>query len=258
MELWYPKAQRKPLGPQTEHVIRPRIFIVHTMVGSLRGTHGMFSRNGYTGTESTFGIGGPGDLDGVVYQWQRLDYSADAQGAGNAYSTSVETADRANPNNPWSDAQLEALIDLGTWWAKNVGAPARIVDSTIDRGFGWHRQFKVWNPNNHSCPGDVRLKQYRRDVIPAIAARLEAPVKLTAANVRDPATGKPILRRMLSEGDDGPDVRLLQHLVNVRVDGDFGAKTHVAVLAWQRKNALEPDGVFGPASARAAGWIWKG
>ena len=45
----------RPLGRQSEPLIGvPRILIVHTMVGGLRGTDSMFRGQGYTGTESHF------------------------------------------------------------------------------------------------------------------------------------------------------------------------------------------------------------
>ena len=81
----YPAAEWRPLGEQTEPGITPRILIVHTMVGYLRSTDTMFRKQGYTGTESHFGVGGPwdsSDLDGAVWQWQSIDRQADAQNAG--------------------------------------------------------------------------------------------------------------------------------------------------------------------------------
>jgi peptidoglycan hydrolase-like protein with peptidoglycan-binding domain len=253
MDIWYPGAERRPLGAQSENPIRPRIFVVHTMVGHLRGTDGMFRRGGYDGTESHFGIGGPQDpeLDGAVYQWQRLDYSADAQAAGNVYCTSVETADGGDPDNPWSDAQLLALVKLGTWWARNVDAPARIVTSTSQHGFSYHRAFDAWNPNKHSCPGTVRLRQYTNVVIPAIAKQLTAAREQTKPSA-------PTLGRTVGVGDNGDDVRAVQILVRVKPDGAFGPITAAAVVVWQQRKNLTADGMFGPACARAAGWTWKG
>jgi peptidoglycan hydrolase-like protein with peptidoglycan-binding domain len=260
MELWYPNAKRKPLGPQTQRKIMPRIFVVHTIVGSLRGTDAMFRRQGFTGVESTFGLGGPGDNDGELWQWQQLNYSADAQGDGNGYCTSVETADAGNPARPWSRKQLDSLVDLGFWWARQVGAPGRLVTGTSQKGFGYHRQFLAWNKHNHSCPGDVRLRQYKGIVLPRIAARMsgERAEKTVARSKPVIATAKPVLTRMLSHGDNGADVRLVQHLVGVVLDNDFGDRTEAGVKAWQRIKKLTPDGVFGPASCRAAGWLWKG
>ena len=58
---------------------------------------------------------------------------------------------------------------------------------------------------------------------------------------------------MLQRGDRGEYVRSLQLLLNGRdcscgmwgADGDFGAATESAVLAFQRRNNLESDGIIG-------------
>ena len=76
MQVRYPSASWRPLGTQSEPAITPRILIFHTMVGSLKGTDALFRGQGYTGTESHFGVGGPWDgaaLDGAVWQWQSID-----------------------------------------------------------------------------------------------------------------------------------------------------------------------------------------
>ena len=200
MDTRYPAAVWRPLGPQTEPGITPRILVFHTMVGYLRSTDALFRGQGYTGTESHFGVGGPWDgpdLDGVVWQWQALDRQADAQGPGNAYATSVETSDGGHPEpwtdshgvrhpaNPWSARQLDALIRLAVWWCEQTGNPARLVTSTSDTGIGYHRQFSAWNPNAHSCPGDTRLKQLLDCVIPTAAVRLQRPHEIPTPHPED-------------------------------------------------------------------------
>jgi peptidoglycan hydrolase-like protein with peptidoglycan-binding domain len=233
------------------------------MVGNLASTDRMFRANGYTGLESHFGLGGPHDsgLDGAVWQWQSLGYSADAQAAGNGYGTSVETADGGNPDNPWSSAQLDALVELGTWWARQVGAPGRMVTSMGGSGFGYHRQFHDWNLHGHTCPGDVRLRQYTRLVLPRIALKMAGGPKHAAAPGEKPTTSvteRPSLARTLCVVTHGADVRLVQHLVGALLDDHYGPRTAAAVTRWQHTKNLTPDGVFGPASCRAAGWTWKG
>jgi len=178
MQTRYPVAAWRPLGPETEPSITPRILVFHTMVGGLRGTDTMFRAGGYQGVESTFGVGGPWDgaaLDGVVWQWQDTGHQADAQAGGNNYCDSVETSDGGNPNHPWSTKQLAALVALTVWWCRATGNPCRLVRSTGDRGIGYHRQFAVWNPDNHSCPGDVRQAQLLNYVIPTAARELAHP-----------------------------------------------------------------------------------
>lgn len=69
----------------------------------------------------------------------------------------------------------------------------------------------------------------------------------------------------LSLGSKGNEVQALQQLLNgahlghsLSTDGKFGRKTHAALLAFQRKNGLKPDGVVGPKTAKALGWHYNG
>lgn len=55
----------------------------------------------------------------------------------------------------------------------------------------------------------------------------------------------------LRKGDKGDDVVALQHLLNVegykvKIDGDFGPKTEMAVKMLQKASHLEEDGICGP------------
>jgi g-D-glutamyl-meso-diaminopimelate peptidase len=58
----------------------------------------------------------------------------------------------------------------------------------------------------------------------------------------------------ISRGSTGPDVRLVQSLLNRigynagPVDGIFGSRTYQAVIAFQANNSLAPDGIVGPAT----------
>lgn len=207
MQTWCPFAARKPLGPQIEPGIGvPRIFIIHTMSGYLGGTDSMFRSRGYSGTESHFGIGGEfdGSNDGAIWQWQDLSHGADAQFAGNAYATSVETSDGAHDGVRWSAKQAESIIRLGVWWCQQTGHPARLVTSPDQAGFSYHAAFGVWNRNAHDCPGSVRLRQYKTEIIPAIAQRL-------AGKDVEPSTTVP---------------------VGQTYDADFGKENYPASFVW--------------------------
>jgi peptidoglycan hydrolase-like protein with peptidoglycan-binding domain len=258
MELKYSKALWRPLGAQTEPSIGvPRVLIVHTMVGNLAGTDAMFKRDGYIGTESTFGIGGPWEtpsLDGVVYQWQELDHCADAQWDGNAYATSIETADGGNPNHPWTDKQLDALVHLAVWWCQQTHHPARLVTSPSDTGIGYHAQFPAWNKSAHTCPGAVRISQLREAVIPRAAGILKGGNGGNGSAVFT-------LRRYLKLTNPmmhGSDVVECQRKVRCTDDGWFGPATRSHVVAWQRDHNLIPDGVVGPLTCKSFGWHWAG
>lgn len=241
----------RPLGPETEPAITPTVLIFHTMVGYLKSTENMFKVNGYQGVESTFGLGGPWDgaeFDGALWQWQDIYHQADAQFAGNAYANSVETSDGGNATRPWSDKQVDTLIKLVVWWCTTTKNPCKLVAHPTDKGLGYHRQFEVWNTENHSCPGDARLKQLLTVIIPKARAIL-------AGEADKPSPFRP--QHWLKQGDHGWDVEVLQRTLNkagtyrLRVDGDFGDKTDNAVRDFQKKHHLSADGVVGPNTSKA-------
>lgn len=72
--------------------------------------------------------------------------------------------------------------------------------------------------------------------------------ELAASNAssapRPAVTKRPVLRR----GMMGEPVRILQRLLGVKDDGDFGGATDAAVRAAQRKHSLAVDGLVGPAT----------
>ena len=59
--------------------------------------------------------------------------------------------------------------------------------------------------------------------------------------------------RTLRKGDKGDDVKTLQRLLGVAVDGDFGQKTHDALVAWQKAHGLVADGIAGEKTWKALG-----
>lgn len=257
MQTRYPAALWRPLGAQSEPSIgNPRILIFHTMVGTLAGTDAMFHRGGYGGTESTFGVGGSwdGDLDGVVYQWQDTAHAADAQWDGNSYANSVETSDGArSPVPDWSLKQVTALIRLSVWWCLATGNPARMVSSPADRGFGYHRQFPVWNKSAHECPGNARIAQLVGVVVPAVQVGLASGDP--GAHPTSPPPGPGVSRGsnphlpLRVDGDAGPGTyRALQWVLKLSPDGVFGPGTKKAL---QQHLHVTPDGVVGPTTVRA-------
>jgi hypothetical protein len=150
------------------------------------GTEAYFCGGGSGGVESHFGVGGSTDgaRDGQARQWRDTEEQADAQSQGNARAVSIETSDGGDPNRPWSPKQLDTLVRLGRWLAETHNIPKRIAPAWDQAGFGWHRQYAQWNPNGHSCPGDVRLQQLKTEVLPRIFAPTDQGA-LSMADVTD-------------------------------------------------------------------------
>jgi hypothetical protein len=76
----------------------------------------------------------------------------------------------------------------------------------------------------------------------------------------------PTLTRPLCLGSTGEPVRALQALLNgsqlslgpkLTIDGKFGKMTHIAVIAFQRRKGLKPDGVVGSKTAKELGWGYR-
>lgn len=102
----------------------PVALVLHTMSGTLAGSDSWFA-NSASQVSAHYGIG----LDGTKHQYVRLSDSAWANGvleAGNVWESlfgrawpngrtvSVETEDRGNANEPVTDAQYNATVDVCT------------------------------------------------------------------------------------------------------------------------------------------------
>ncbi|HKE98848.1 MAG TPA: peptidoglycan recognition family protein [Actinomycetes bacterium] len=161
---------------RSEPRITPRLIIVHTMVGSLRGTEAHFRRRDVV-VESHFGIGGPTDgasLDGAIWQWQDTGRQADANYRANAFAVSIETSDGGNPSRPWSPRQLDALDRLIRAVARRHRIPLRQATRWDGSGLGWHVMWGApsqWTPVAKTCPGPVRIRQFTHTVLPRLRQR---------------------------------------------------------------------------------------
>jgi peptidoglycan hydrolase-like protein with peptidoglycan-binding domain len=270
METRYSVALWRPLSEQNpEPLIKPTQLIWHTMVGYLKPTEDMFRRNGYGGTESTFGLGGKydGSLDGTLYQWQLLDHQADAQWDGNARANSIECSDGGRADEPFTDKQIDASIRLGIWWCQQTGvAPVRAA-SWDSPGFGYHCLFHQWNKSNHSCPGTARIAQLEKEIWPEIAASITHPHPPPHPPPAIPAF--PLPRGYYFGPKDGPvesvsgyyshrnDLRTWQRQMkhrgwDINTDGLYGAQDSKVAAQFQKEKRLTVDGRIGPQTWEAA------
>lgn len=171
---WYPAATRMELQPESDSqpAIRPTQFILHSIAApwTARRTYEFWRDS--SNLESHFGLGYEGDLA----QFIGTETRADATGAANRRAdgtgaVSLESASNLQASDPWTAAQIEQIIRLGVWLHQQHDIPLRICRTPDDPGFGYHRLFSAWNPDGHACPGDVRVKQFRDVILPAIVAR---------------------------------------------------------------------------------------
>jgi len=213
-------ARWRPLGPGNPptRMARHDIICLHTMVGYLTSTDDMFKRQGYTGVESHFGVGGiwgsdkATGLDGIVYQWVDTEYRADANLDGNHRLISIETADNA-PHSAadilsWTPNQVRAIIRLVATLCKHYDIPAELVPDSKPgrRGIAYHRQGidpwrvaggETWsNSRGKECPGDRRIAQIRNEIIPGVRAALAPKVEDIMATK---AELKEAIREVLAE-----------------------------------------------------------
>lgn len=236
-------AVQKPLGPQTEPPIDPEVLIYHIIVGSAQAGYDVFKPGGYDGDESTFILCGPRDKkDGELWQIQNMKRQADAQFAGNAYADSVETS--GMPNEPFSSAMLDTLIQLTVQWCRHWDKPCKLVPRTgpIGKGgLGWHELREDWNSDHHVCPGAVREGQLRTIVIPKARARLLGDQSYKPPKPK-PHPAHEAAGKVDVDGVFGAEtIGALQHALKKRgfyedkVDGIFGPKTRLGLKRYLKK-----------------------
>jgi hypothetical protein len=171
---WYPGATKMELQPESDAqpAIRPTQFILHSIVAPWTAKRTYEYWRDSTNLESHFGLGYEGDLAQYIGTQTRADanYLANRRADGTG-AVSLESASNTQASDPWTAAQVEQLIKLGVWLHQEHAIPLRICRTWDDPGFGYHRMFKEWNPDGHSCPGDARVKQFKEVVFPGIVAR---------------------------------------------------------------------------------------
>jgi hypothetical protein len=164
-------------GAGRRTVIRPTQVICHTM-GSTLGRAEAYFRRGRAGGESHFGI----RLDGRIVQWLDTEVRADAAHRANLRpdgTGAVSITTEGHSAQPWTDAQLDALVRLHQWLIRtHRGIGRRICRSGADPGLGHHVLLGSpgpWTPNIRSCPGPQRVAQWQQTVVPRVLAPFGGP-----------------------------------------------------------------------------------
>ncbi|GAA2802847.1 N-acetylmuramoyl-L-alanine amidase [Streptomyces showdoensis] len=272
---WYPGATKYELQPESDSqpAIRPTQLIMHSIIAPWTAKRTFEYWRDSTNLESHFGLGYEGDLGQFIGTETRADanYRANRRPDGTG-AVSVETASNLKGSDPWTPAQVEALIELGVWLHKTHGIPLRICRSWDDPGFGYHRLHEEWAVSGTSCPGDARVKQFREVVFPGIVARAGGQ---PAPTPKPPTAPRPVvdLSRLIAAARTDPPkagtpvsypgVRTVEDalvkeglLARSLADGHFGSATRTAYAAWQRRlgySGSAADGIPGMKSLTKLG-----
>jgi hypothetical protein len=197
---WYPGARKMELQPEsdTQQAIRPTQFIMHSIAAPWTKERTFEFWRDSTNLESHFGQ----SFDGGIAQYIGTETRADANYKANRRAdgtgaVSIETASNLEHTDPWTDEQVEGLIQLGVWLHKTHGIPLRICRTASDPGFGYHRLHADWALGGTDCPGNARVAQFKNVIFPSIVARAQgnpAPTQPPAGPVVPPTTPVPAPR----------------------------------------------------------------
>ncbi|MEU0133408.1 N-acetylmuramoyl-L-alanine amidase [Streptomyces sp. NPDC006296] len=238
---WYPRATKMELQPESDAqpAIRPTQFIVHSIIAPWTAKRVYEYWRDSTNLESHFGLGYAGDLGQFIGTETRADANAGANrrpdGTG---AVSIETASNLQGSDPWTDEQVEELIELGVWLHQKHGVPLRICRTHDDPGFGYHSMFSQWSTSGTACPGKARIAQFKTVVFPGIVARAtgktdppskepdmaltDAEIKRVADAVVDRILSKDAFSAPMDAADYSPDPKSSKHYWSGRtVFGDL-------------------------------------
>ncbi|MGW6914830.1 peptidoglycan-binding protein [Kitasatospora sp. NPDC054939] len=192
---WYPDGERMELQPESDGqpAIVPTQVILHSIAAPWTPRRMYEYWRDSTALESHFGVG----FDGRVAQFVGTQTRADANMHANRRpdgtgAVSVETASNLDHTDPWTDAQVQALVRLGVWLHRQHGIPLRVCRSHDDPGFGYHRLYPQWSDGGTACPGDARVRQFREAVLPGIAAAVGGGHGGGSTGGGGPAQGTPL------------------------------------------------------------------
>jgi peptidoglycan hydrolase-like protein with peptidoglycan-binding domain len=242
---WYPKVsgiQDNGFGGSRNGQPINGVVIHH-----VAGTNGLgYVANANTrNSHPTYHIANSGAVTGIVNP-DRRPYSTGGSPDPNAVTFEIDNSS-AGGDWPVSPAALEALIDVIVYHASQSPRAgkgfAKNEPSVRQSEFfiAWHSQYKAT-----ACPGPFIMSQL--DHIVSECNRRASGVAPVAPSVAPsaPAPTKPRLTGWLQRGSTGPNVRYIQGVLGIKVDGQFGPITDRAVRAFQRTHGLKVDGIVGP------------
>lgn len=179
-----PGAIAKPITPgANDPGIKPVGVVLHTAVSKSSSLFDFF-RTKSGGIESHFYV----RSDGTIEQYRSIFVEADAQLDGNSFEldghlcgfVSVETEGLAG--DPWTDKQLATIKKIILWVRSQSAFPWQVCPAWNRPGIGYHTMWgspSHWTPVAKSCPGPVRVQQFRTALVPWIKEQAQ-PAKPAA------------------------------------------------------------------------------
>lgn len=163
---WYPGARKMELQPESDAqaAINPQQFILHSIAAPWDENRIYEYWRDSTNLESHFGL----SYEGGLGQYIGTETRADANAQANSRAVSIETESNLQHTDPWTDAQIRELIELGAWLHHKHGIPLRICRTWTDPGYGYHSLFREWSTSGTACPGPARIQQFKNVVFPGI------------------------------------------------------------------------------------------
>lgn len=145
-------------------------------------------------------------------------------------------------NGPNSEAFAEALRASKDQRIKYIISNKKIASSSSVGGkaaWAW-RPYSGSNPHNHHC--HLSVKSDKEDYDSATSWDLSGLPHADDMPAPTPTYHRPLLKH----GSSGMEVFILQSLLKIDKDSQFGDDTEAAVKAFQRRNGLLADGIVGP------------
>ena len=200
------------------------------------------------GASAHYGIGSDGKIG--LYVDEKNAAWADANRTSNHKSVTIEVANSSTGGQwPVSDKSLKLLVKLVADIAKRNGLGKLVSGKNLT----WHSMYA-----NTTCPGPYlrsKMKYIAQEAnkINGYTTTKKTTTKKTTSTKKAYTGTFPTLpkRGYFKKGDTGTQVKYLQKFLNwygdygLSVDGDFGAKTDVAVEKFQKATGLTVDGLFG-------------
>jgi lysozyme family protein len=147
----------------------------------------------------------------------------------------------------WLQGTIGALQDGGiganTLAKVTEHNPMQIVDDCCDRRLSFLKGLATWNAFGKGW--ERRVENVRLTGI-ALSSGVNPKLDEVLPQVQ---------YDIIKLGSQGPWVSKLQSALELNVDGIFGKKTQVSLIAWQSINGIEQDGVAGRTTYRALGLL---